>query len=66
MLVSRAQTLQSRADLNTDRIKSMNERLARKQEQLLTQFYNLEETIGKLQNNLTALDGIGYISPDGT
>ena len=66
MLVSRAVTLQARADLNTDRIKSMNERLARKQEQLLMQFYNLEETIGKLQNNLTALDGIGYISADGT
>ncbi len=65
MLVSRAQTLQARADLNTDRIKSMNERLARKKEQLLTQFYNLEETIGKLQNNQTALDGINYISPNG-
>ncbi|RCS47725.1 hypothetical protein DTL42_14510 [Bremerella cremea] len=66
MLVSRAVTLQARADLNTERIKAMNDRLARKQEQLLTQFYNLEETIGKLQNNQTALAGIGYISADGT
>ncbi|MBA2117097.1 flagellar filament capping protein FliD [Bremerella alba] len=66
LLVSRAQTLQSRATLNTDRITAMTERLERKSEQLLKQFYNLELTIGKLQNNQTALSQIQYISPDGT
>ncbi|MEW4453127.1 flagellar filament capping protein FliD [Bremerella sp. JC817] len=66
LLVSRAQTLQARADVNTDRIKAMTERLERRSKQLLEQFYNLETTIGKLQSNLTAINGISYISPDGT
>lgn len=64
LLVSRAQTLQSRAELNTDRIKLMTERLDRRQQQLLLKFYNLETTIGKLQNNLTALNDVQYIGPD--
>jgi len=66
LLVSRAQTLQSRSELNTERIASMTARLERKSEQLLKEFYNLEVTIGKLQNNQTALNQIQYISPDGT
>ncbi|PQO30701.1 hypothetical protein C5Y96_14670 [Blastopirellula marina] len=66
LLVSRAQTLQARADLNTDRIKAMTERLERKTESLLKEFYNLELTIGKLQNNQTALSQIQYINPDGS
>jgi len=66
LLVSRAQTLQARSQLNTDRIQSMTERLERKSEQLLKQFYNLELTIGKLQNNQTALSQIQYIAPDGS
>ncbi|WDI39811.1 flagellar filament capping protein FliD [Bremerella sp. P1] len=66
LLVSRAQTLQARAELNTDRIKAMTDRLERKSEQLLKEFYNLELTIGKLQNNQTALSQIQYIAPDGS
>ncbi len=66
LLVSRAQTLQSRSELNTDRIKAMTERLERKSESLLKEFYNLELTIGKLQNNQTALSQIQYIAPDGS
>ncbi len=66
LLVSRAQTLQARADINTERILAMTARLERKSEQLLKQFYNLELTIGKLQSNTSALEGIQYISPDGT
>jgi len=64
LLVNRAVTLQARADLNVERISFFNERLERKSEQLLKQFYNLEITIGKLQNNLTAISGISYIGPE--
>lgn len=65
LLVTRARTLQSRSDQNLERIKRMNERLDRKSEQLLRQFYNLELTIGKLQSNIDAVNSIKYISPTG-
>ncbi|MEX0794540.1 MAG: flagellar filament capping protein FliD [Pirellulaceae bacterium] len=65
LLVTRARTLQSRSDQNLERIKQMNERLDRKSEQLLKQFYDLELTIGKLQSNTDAINSIKYINPNG-
>ncbi|MBI1248301.1 flagellar filament capping protein FliD [bacterium] len=66
LLVSRAQALQARVDLNTARIKEMNDHLSRRQDQLLQKFYDLETTIGKLKSNQSAIDSIQYIPPVGS
>ena len=63
LLVTRAQTLQSRIDINVERISFLEERLTRQRDQLLKQFYNMELAIGKLQSNLTALDSIQVLAP---
>jgi flagellar hook-associated protein 2 len=63
LLVSRAETLQRRIDLNNERIEFLNARLDRRQELLLLQFLNMEVAIGKLQNSLSAIDAIVPLPP---
>ena len=66
VLISRVQTLQSKIEINFQRIDQMTDRLERKEESLLKMFYNLELTLGKLQSNMDSISKIQYISSDGT
>jgi flagellar hook-associated protein 2 len=63
LLVSRAEALQRRIDLNNERIEFLNARLTRKRDLLLAQFTSLEAAIGKLQSNLTAIEQIQVLPP---
>ncbi|MDA1053370.1 MAG: flagellar filament capping protein FliD [Planctomycetota bacterium] len=63
VLVSRARAIQINIDANTQRIIDLNAALENEREHLLETFYRLEETIGKLQNNLTAIGQIQLITP---
>lgn len=65
LLVSRAAALQSRIDVNNERVANWNARLERSQEALLKKFYNLENALGKLQNNLSAVSSIQALPPLG-
>jgi len=58
VLVSRAQTLGRKIESNNDRITFLNGRLETERTRLLTQFYRMELAIGKLQNNINALNSI--------
>jgi flagellar hook-associated protein 2 len=60
-LLSRSNSLQSQIELNGKRISSMNVRLDKQRTRLLTQFYNMETAIAKLQTNLTALNQLQII-----
>jgi len=63
LLVNRAKTLQVRIDSNTERIDFLTERLESERELLLKQFFNLEIVIGRLQNNLSAIQAIQPLTP---
>ena len=63
LLVSRSGALQRKIELNDRRISDYNARLERQRTRLLTEFFNLENVIGKLQNNLTAVGQIQAIPP---
>ena len=55
-----------RADVieaNNKRIEEMTARLDRQRERLLLQFYNIETTVARLQDNLTALSSLQIIPP---
>jgi flagellar hook-associated protein 2 len=58
LLAQRLNTLQDKIDRNQERIKFLQERLDAQRERLLLQFYRLELAVGRIQNNLTALDSI--------
>ncbi|MEQ8786770.1 MAG: flagellar filament capping protein FliD [Pirellulaceae bacterium] len=58
LLTNRNLSLQRRIELNEERIEFYNARLSRQSELLLTQFYNMEIAIGKIQSNLTYIDQI--------
>ncbi len=58
LLVSRAEALSRKVNTNQERIDALNGRLDRQREQLLKQFYNMEATIAKLQDSLSAIQGI--------
>lgn len=62
LLVSRNQSLQSQFDANAKRIDTMNEKLDREKLRLQKQFYSLEQTIAKLQQNQKDISKIGTVS----
>lgn len=63
LLMTRAATLGTRIDSNNQRIAFLDERLERQRERMLLDFYHMELAIGKIQNNLTALDQLQIIPP---
>lgn len=63
VLVSRSRALQINIDSNTQRVRDLTSALDKERERLLETFFRLEETIGKLQNNLTAIGQIQAIPP---
>ena len=63
LLVNRAQTLQRQIEDQGKRIDTWNARLDRNKERLLNQFFRLEETISRIQNNLSAIQQIQPIGP---
>jgi len=63
LLVGRVQTLQRQIDFTQTRIDQWNTRLDRQREQLLSQFYRLEEVVGRIRNNLNAISQMQFIPP---
>jgi flagellar hook-associated protein 2 len=63
VLVSRSDSLKNTTDLNTSRIEDWDERLTRQRERLLLEFFRLEETVARLQQNLSALNAFTAIPP---
>jgi flagellar hook-associated protein 2 len=59
VLVNRSQSLQRNIENSTDRVKSLNSRLDKEQTRLLKQFYDLENNLGKIKNNGSALGQLG-------
>lgn len=60
-LLTRSETLNSQIDQNRDRIEALSTRLDKQRTRLLTQFYNMEQVISRLQQNLSALNGLQAI-----
>lgn len=63
VLLNRSTTLSSQIEQNNDRLESFEIRLERQRTRLLTQFYNMETTIARLQQNLSALNGLQSLPP---
>jgi flagellar hook-associated protein 2 len=63
LLVDRAGALAVKIELGLSRVDFLNERLTRERERMLKQFYDMETAIGKLQNNLTALNQLQVLPP---
>ena len=63
LLVNRADSLQRKINTNNERIANHNIRLASERERLLNEFFAMEEAIGKLQGNLTALQALQPLPP---
>ncbi|QDT04549.1 Flagellar hook-associated protein 2 [Rubripirellula lacrimiformis] len=61
LLLTRSETITTQIERNGTQIDSMNSRLERERERLLTQFYATETAISKLQSNGTAIDQIQRI-----
>lgn len=65
LLVNKASSLLSRIQDYSERVATWNQRLTRSRDAMLMKFYKLESAIAKVQNNLTAINSIQYISPNG-
>jgi len=63
LLANRFKTLRDRIAQNERRIEFLNDRLDNDRNQMLLSFYRMEIAIGKLQNNLYALDTIQPMTP---
>lgn len=63
LLVSKARSLQDRVDVSQGRVDSWTVRLERRREALLKKFYNLENILGKMQNNISAVSAIQALPP---
>ncbi len=63
LLVSRSEALQRRIDANSEKIEFLNQRLDVERDRLLTQFYNMETAIAKLQSNLSAIQSLAPLPP---
>jgi len=61
ILLSRTVRINDQLEQNTTRINSMNIRLDRQRNRLLTQFYAMESAIAKVQSNQKYLGSISYI-----
>ncbi len=65
-LLSRSNALQTQIEQNVNRLGAFDIRLDKQRTRLLTQFYNMETAIAKLQTNLTALNQLQIIPPLGS
>ncbi len=63
LLSTRRDTLEAKFNANVERINFLTERLERFREQTFNQFVRLELAIGKLQNNLIALNALQVLPP---
>ena len=63
-LLNRTTTLATQIEQNTRRIASFDLRLERQRERLLNQFFTMETTIARLQQDLTALNQLQIIPPN--
>jgi len=63
VLSSRSAALTTIIEANQKRIDGMDGILAKQRERLLTEFYRIESTIAKLQDNLTALASFQAVPP---
>jgi flagellar hook-associated protein 2 len=63
LLLTRAGALQRQIEDVGGRIDAWNARLDRSRERLLLQFFRLEETVSRIQNNLSALNQIQALPP---
>jgi flagellar hook-associated protein 2 len=65
-LLNNSNSLQSKIELTSKRVDSMNIRLDKQRERMLKQFYNMETAVAKLQSNLSALNQMQVIPPIGS
>jgi flagellar hook-associated protein 2 len=63
VLSSRADTLSRIIDTNTERIDVITASLDRQRDRLLLQFYQIESTIAKMQDDLKALSSFQVVPP---
>lgn len=63
LMARRFVTLGNKLDTNEARLARLDKNLELQRERLYTQFYNMEIAIGKLQNNMYALEAITPIAP---
>ncbi len=63
LLTNRSDALQATIESNEQRIEQLNESLDRQRERLLLQFFQLEQVIAGLQQNLSALQGLQPLAP---
>jgi flagellar hook-associated protein 2 len=63
VLTSRTESLTDIIDANKKRIELLTDSLDRQRERLLLTFYNLETTVSKLRDNLSALGSLQVIPP---
>jgi flagellar hook-associated protein 2 len=63
LLASRTDSLTRIIEANNKRIDEMTARLERQRERLLLEFYSIETTVARLQDNLTALSALQIIPP---
>ncbi len=62
-LATRSESLKQIIDSNNKRLESLSDSLDRQRERLLLMFYNLESTVSKLKDNLSALSSLQVIPP---
>ncbi len=63
VLSARSDALKKTVDGNTEQLTKMSDQLDKQRQRLLAQFAALETTVAKMQESLTALSSIQYISP---
>ena len=63
VLAARSDALNSTIEVNNERISLMNEQLDRQRDRLLLDFYRLEETLARIQNNLASIESITAVEP---
>jgi flagellar hook-associated protein 2 len=63
LLSTRTETLSDIIDANIKRLETMDQVLARQRDRLLLEFYRIESTVARLQDNLTALSALQIIPP---
>ncbi|MFG0289528.1 MAG: flagellar filament capping protein FliD [Rhodopirellula sp. JB044] len=61
MLINKTQTLATQLERNAASVESMNARLETQREQLLSNYYAMEEAIAKIQSNASYVSDISYL-----
>lgn len=62
LISARLQALEDKIDYNEQRIEYMTTMLEKERTRLLTQFYNMEVAVAKIQSSLSTLDSISWIT----